>query len=43
MISYIFPSEENDVVVVTEGEITVVLLNLKRRVFVNLRTLVRLK
>lgn len=43
MISYIFPSEENDVVVVTEGEITAVLLNLKRRVFVNLRTLVRLK
>ena len=43
MISYIFVSEENDVVVVTEGEITAVLLNLKRRVFVNLRTLVRLK
>ena len=43
MISYIFPSEENDVVVVTEGEITAVLLNLKRRVFINLRTLVRLK
>lgn len=43
MISYIFLSEENDVVVVTEGEITAVLLNLKRRVFVNLRTLVRLK
>ena len=43
MISYIVVSEENDVVVVTEGEITAVLLNLKRRVFVNLRTLVRLK
>ena len=43
MISYIFVSEENDVVVVTEGEIAAVLLNLKRRVFVNLRTLVRLK